>query len=257
MIGWRMYIVLQISILLIVVTLVGANAVATSFLTAPEIVSRLESVTDPIEDLTATIMIQTYKNGDVSFAQQMRLTLKQPNKMKQEYLAPDYLAGNVTLVVGNTMWVYIAVTEQWLKKDLADLSAAEQPWLMFRNILSGVRSDLDDYAFTRIDDSEAGDVYHIRGTPANNAAMYGRLDLWINSETFTPARRLLYDMDGQLLVDARFLNETLVDDAVTMPLRIETYNADGDLRNVITYTKITLNTGVSDEVFTFPRESND
>jgi len=226
MIGWRMHIVLQISILLIALTLVGPSAVAASSLTATEIVGRLESATDPIEDLTATIMIQTYKDGDVSFTQQMRLTLKQPDKMCQEYLAPDYLAGNITLV------------------------------LMFRNILSGVRSDLDDYAFTHIDDSEVGDVYHIRGTPASDAAVYGRLDLWVNNETFTPVRRLLYDMDGQLLVDARFLNETLVDNVVTMPLRVETYNADGELRNVITYTKITLNTGVSDEVFAFPRENN-
>lgn len=257
MIGWRMFVALQSVLVLIALTLVGPSAVAASSLTATEILNSLQRATDPIENLTATITIQTYKDGDVSFTQQMRLTLKQPDKMRQEYLAPDYLAGNITLIVGDTMWIYIVVTDQWLKKDLATLSPAEQPWLMFRNILSRVRSELDDYAFTRIDDSEASDVYHIRGTPASNAAVYGRLDLWVNNETFTPARRLLYDTDGNLLVDARFLNETLVDNVVTMPLRIETYNADGELRNVIIYTKITLNTGMSDAVFSPPVESND
>jgi|GEM_PF-753298 outer membrane lipoprotein-sorting protein len=256
MVRWRAYTVLQIVLTLIMLTVVGPSAVAAPSLTAPEIVSHLENATDPIEDLTATITIQKYKDSAVSFTQQMLLTLKQPNKMKQEYLAPDYLAGNITLIVGDTMRIYIAVTEQWLKKDLADLSPAEQPWLMFRSILSGVRSDLDDYTFTCIDDSEVGDVYHIRGTPANNAAVYGRLDLWVDNETFTPVRRLLYDTDGELLVDARFLNKTRVDDVVTMPLLIETYNADGELQNVITYTNVALNTSVSDAAFSAPGESN-
>lgn len=257
MIKWRMFVVLQFVLVFIVLTLAKPDAVAASSLTATEILNSLESATDPIEDLTATITIRTYKNGDVSFTQQMGLMLKQPDKMKQEYLTPDYLEGNITLVVGDTMWIYIAVTDQWFKKDLADLSPAEQPWLMFRNILSGVRSELDDYAFTRIDDSQVCDAYHICGTPANDAAVYGSLDLWVDAETFAPVRRLLYDMDSNLLVDARFLDKTLVDDVVTMPLRIETYNADGELRNVITYTKITLNAGVSDAVFSPPEESND
>jgi len=38
--------------------------------------------------------------------------LKQPDKMRQEYIEPDYLAGNITLVVGDVMWIYIAVTNQ-------------------------------------------------------------------------------------------------------------------------------------------------
>ena len=257
MIGWRLFVVLQSVLAFIVLMLIAPDAIAASSLTATEILNSLESATDPIEDLTATITVQTYKDGEVSFTQQMRLILKQPDEMKQEYLAPDYLEGNITLVVGDTMWIYIAVTDQWLKKDLATLSPAEQPWLMFRNILSGVRSELDDYAFTRIDDNDTRDVYHIRGTPANDAAVYGRLDLWVDSETFTPVRRLLYDMDGNLLVDARFLDNTLVDDVVTMPLRIETYNADGKLQNVITYTKVALNTGVSDAVFSPPGDGND
>ena len=257
MIGWRTYTVLQIVLILIALTVVCPNAIAAPSLIATEILNSLQSATDPIEDLTATITIQIYKDGDVSFTQQMQLMLKQPDKMRQEYIEPDYLAGNITLVVGDVMWIYIAVTNQWLKKDLADLSPAEQPWLMFRNILSGVRSELDDYTFVRIDDDEESDVYHIRGTPANDAAVYGRLDLWVDAATFSPVRRLLYDTDGNLLVDARFLDETLVDDVATMPLRIEAYNADGELRNIITYTKITLNTGASDEEFALPEEDND
>ncbi len=99
MVRWRAYTVLQIVLTLIMLTVVGPSAVAAPSLTAPEIVSHLENATDPIEDLTATITIQKYKDSAVSFTQQMLLTLKQPNKMKQEYLAPDYLAGNITLIV--------------------------------------------------------------------------------------------------------------------------------------------------------------
>jgi len=63
MIGWRMFVALQSVLVLIALTLVGPSAVAASSLTATEIVGHLESATDPIENLTATIMIQTYKDA--------------------------------------------------------------------------------------------------------------------------------------------------------------------------------------------------
>ena len=71
MVGWRAYTVLQIVLILIALTVVGPNAIAAPSLTATEILNSLQSATDPIEDLTATITIQTYNDGDVSFTQQM------------------------------------------------------------------------------------------------------------------------------------------------------------------------------------------
>lgn len=239
-----------IILVLIVVACLGYGA---GSLTASDILDRMNGAVDGLEDLNAVISVQTYKDGEVSLTQQMRLTLKQPDMMRIEYLKPEYLAGNVTLIVGKKMWMYIAAIDKWLSKDLSKLASAEQPWLMFRNILRGVRSILDDYKFTRID--EEGDAYHIRGLPNNDNAVYGRIDLWVNSKTFVPVRRVLYDVDGNLLVDARFLDATVIDDVLTLPLRVKTYNADGELKNVIAYEEIAVNTGVPEALFQPPEEN--
>ncbi len=58
--------------------------------------------------------------------------------------------------------------------------------------------------------------------------------------------------DGKLLADARFLEPTRVDDVATIPLRIEAYDADGVLLNVITYSAVALNRGISDALFAVP-----
>lgn len=236
---------------LIIVAPVGFAATS---LTADEIIDQMEKNTVEIEDLTATINIQAYKNGGVSLTQRVRLSLLQPDKMRLDYLAPEYLAGNVTIIVGDKMRMYIAAMDKWFEKDLSSLSPAEQPWLMFRNLLRGVRSELDDYTFTRLGDE--GDAYHIRGLPASDAAVYGRIDLWVNTKTFVPVRRVLYDVDGNLLVDARFLDATVINDVLTLPLRIKTYNADGELKNVIAYEEIAVNTGVPDALFNPPEKSD-
>ena len=241
-----------ILLLLVVVAFVGYGA---GSLTASDILDRMSTAVDGLSDLNAVISVQTYKDGEVSLTQQMRLTLAQPDKMRLEYLKPEYLAGNVTLVVGEKMWMYIAVTDQWFDKDLSNLSSAQQPWLMFRNILRGVRSMLDDYKFARID--EEGDVYHIRGIPASDAAVYGRIDLWVDPETFVPVRRTLYDMDGNLLVDAHFLNVTAVAKGVVLPLTIKTYDAEGKLASVVSYAQITVNAGVPDDLFNPPVGNDD
>ncbi len=241
-----------ITILMLMVTAFVGYAAGT--LTAADILNRMNSAVDGLDDLNAVISVRTYKDGAVSLMQQMRLTLKQPDKMRLEYLEPEYLAGNVTLIVGGKMWMYIAAIDKWFEKDLVKLSPAEQPWLMFRNILHGVRSMLDDYTFTRIE--EEGNTYHIRGLPASDAAVYGRIDLWVDPETFVPVRRILYDANENLLVDARFLDATAVADGVTLPLRIETYNGDGELANVISYVKIMVNSSVPDDLFNPPDKSN-
>ncbi len=226
---------------------------ATESLTATDILDRMDKAVERLNDLAATITVQTYKDGAVSLTQEMRIMLQQPDKMRLEYLAPAYLAGNVTLIVGNKMWMYIAAIDKWFEKDLSEISPAEQPWLMFRNVLRGVRSELDDYAFTRLEDE--GDAYHIRGQPASDAAVYGRIDLWV-AKTFVPVRRTLYDRDGNLLVDARFLDATAVAAGVTLPLRIETYGSDGKLVATIVYNKVAVNSGIPAALFTPPEESD-
>jgi len=240
---------------ILVLLLAAFVCYAAGTLTAAGIIEHMDSAAARLDNLSADISVQIYKDGSLSLTQQMHLVLDQPDKMRLKYLKPEYLAANVTLIVGEKMWMYVAAIDKWFEKDLATLSPAEQPWLMFRNVLRGVRSMLDDYTFTLVE--EKSDAYHIRGVPANDDAVYGRVDLWMDAETFLPLQRIVYDMDGNLLVDARFLEAKSFADGVTLPLRVETYNADGKLANVISYLQVEVNAGVSQGLFAPPEAGDD
>lgn len=232
----------------------SAAVLGADVLSAREILDRTEAAATAIEDLRAILTIETFRNGEISLSQTMTVALKQPDKMRQEFLSPAFLAGNVTVIVGDTMLIYIAAADRWETKDLSTLSMAEQPWLLFRNMLRSVRSQFDDYTFARIDDAAPGQ-YHLRGEPVNAAAVYGQIDLWVDAGTFVPVRRILYDTDGRLLADARFLEPTRVGDVATIPLSIGAYDADDVLLNVITYSAVDLNQGLSDALFAVPGAS--
>ena len=167
--------------------------------------------------------------------------------MRQEYLEPDYLAGNTTLIVGNEMWIYIAAADTWYTKDLHDLSAAEQPWLVFRQFLREVEDEFDDYAFDLRDDPT--EVYHLVGKPTDEAAAYGQIDLWVDRDSFVPTRRMLYDVDGQLLVDLVIRDVQETETGIHLARVIETYDERGILRSIIRYEEMQVDRGLDPTMF--------
>jgi len=94
---------------------VGLTTTAQSIETGDDVIARLRENVQAIEDLDAVIVVETYADGAVDLTQRLRLSVLQPNRMRQEYLAPDYLAGNLTLIVGDAMWIYIAAADTWFQ----------------------------------------------------------------------------------------------------------------------------------------------
>jgi outer membrane lipoprotein-sorting protein len=174
--------------------------------------------------------------------------------MRQEYLSPDYLAGNLTVIVGNAMWTYIAASETWYSKDLSLLSDAEQPWLAFRQLLRNVQDELENYTFAIV--GVEGGAYHLRGTSESKDAVYGAIELWVDPDTFVPRRRLLYDTEDNLLVDARILDVEEIVDGVFIARRLETYDEAGTLKNTIIYDSVTINQGLDPALFVVPQEAS-
>ncbi len=215
--------------------------------TAQAILDEMEANTQSIEDLDATLIVGTYSDGEISLTQQIRLSLLQPDQMRQEYLAPDYLAGNLTLVTGELMWIYIAAIDTWFEKDLSELSTAEQPWLVFRQFLRGVQNEFDDYVFELL--SNEGDEYYLQGTASTDDAVYGLIELWVNAETFVPNKRILYDVEGNLLVELRITEVELVDGIIQLARRMETYDDAGELQSVIHYDSVSVNAGLESSLF--------
>ncbi len=241
--------------ILLTLLVAGLATAAQSIETGEDVIARLHANARAIEDLDAVIVVETYEDGEVDLTQRLRLSVLQPDRMRQEYLAPDYLAGNLTLIIGDDMWIYIAAADTWFEKDLTELSAAEQPWLVFRQFLRGVEDEFEDYDFV-LQEADEGS-YHLVGTPTTDDAAYGRIELWVDPLTFVPARRLLYDVDGNLLVDLHILEVEEVADGTYLAREMETYDEDGELRSAIRYEDLTVNSGLDPTLFDRPAESSD
>jgi len=238
----------QHTALALVLLLVLAGAASAQPLdSADDILDRMDRNTNGLEDLDATLTIETYEDGTVELTQRLRLSLLQPDRMRQEYLAPDYLAGNLTLTVGDDMWIYIAAADTWYEKDLSDLSSAEQPWLAFRRFLRDVDDELEDYAFDLVGIEET--EYHLAGVPTVDDATYGRIELWVDPEAFVPVRRLLYDVDDNLLVELRIFEVEQVVESTYLARTMETYDEAGVLQSVIHYDELIVNSGLDPALF--------
>ncbi len=238
----------------VVIALLAFGAAAQTTLTADGVLARMRANATAVDDFDAHITVQTYDNGSVKLTQELRLSLLQPDKMRQEYLSPDYLAGNLTIIVRNAMWTYIAANETWYAKDLSTLSVAEQPWLAFRQLLRDVQDELRNYAFALLGIEDG--AYHLRGTGESADAVYGAIELWVDAETFVPRRRLLYDTDGNLLVDVRILDVEDVADGAFIARRLETYDEAGALKSVILYDSVAINQGLDPSLFAVPEEAS-
>jgi len=246
---------IRIGRVVLILLVAGCAAAAQPIETGEDVIARMRENTQRIEDLDAVLTIETYSDDAVDLTQRIRLSLLQPARMRQEYLAPDYLAGNLTLIIGDDMWIYIAAADTWYEKDLSELSAAEQPWLVFRQFLRGVEDEFADYAFV-LQEAD-GENYHLVGTPTTDDAAYGRIELWVDPETFVPTRRLLYGVDGNLLVDLHILEVEEVADGTYLARAMETYDEDGELRSAIRYEELTVNSGLDPALFERPVESSD
>jgi len=234
---------------------IGLASVAQPIETGADVIDRMRQNAHSIEDLDAVLSVETYDDGEVSLTQRLRLSVLQPDRMRQEYLEPDYLAGNLTLITGSAMWIYIAAAETWFEKDLSELSSAEQPWLVFRQYLRDVEDEFGDYSFEL--DATDPQAFHLIGTPTSDEATYGRIELWVDPETFVPTRRMLFDVDGNLLVDLNILEVEEAVDGTYLARLMKTYDEEGTLASVIRYEELTVDGGLDPILFERPAEAAD
>ncbi len=245
--------------LLIMMNIVCLPAAAQRLGSAQAVLNQIHENTTSIEDLDAVLTVETYEDDVVKLTQKLRLSLLQPSKMRQEYLEPEYLAGNLTLIVDNDMWIYIAAVDTWYRQNLEDLSAAEQPWLVFRQFLREVEDEFDNYTFDLIDDAgsadpllgqaESHDLYHLAGLPSSEEAAYGRVELWVDPQTFVPTRRILYDVSGNLLVELHILDVERVAESAYLARTMITYDETGEQKSIIRYDTLTVDSGLDPSLF--------
>jgi outer membrane lipoprotein-sorting protein len=219
---------------------------------ADEMLDHMDAVMGNFSDLEARLSIVHYRDGKPDLQQEVKLYLLQPDKLRLEYLSPEYLAGNMSLAVGNRYWIYIAAADTWYEKDLSELSPSQQPWIMFRSLLKGVRSEYWEYSYEVRED---GGLLLLVGLPTEVGAVYGKIELWLDPKNWLPVKRKLYDADGAFLNEARFLQHTEVAPSVWLPLKVEVYDGEGKLVCELSYLEVRVDSGVPESLFASPEGS--
>ena len=236
---------------LLVVCLLGVSALG-QLPTSDEVLDHMEAAMGGFSDLEARLSIVHYREGQSDLKQEVKLHLLQPDKLRLEYLSPDYLAGNVSLAVGDSFWVYIAAADTWYGKDLSELSPSQQPWITFRALLKSVRSEYREY---ELHVQKDGDLLLLSGIPHEEEAVYGGIELWVDPATWLPVKRKLYDIGGNYLGEARFLEHTEVAPGLWLPLEVEIYDEERHLVSEISYLEIEVDVGVPETLFAPPEGS--
>lgn len=244
---------LRLGVAVLLIASTGMPGAAGGVPSAGEVLDRMDAIMGNFTDLRARLSIAHYREGRPDLRQEVELYLLQPDKLRLEYLSPDYLAGNIALAVGDRYWIYIAAAETWYRKDLSELSPSQQPWIMFRTLLKGVRSEYREYSFEVRED---GDLLLLIGVPTGEGAVYGRIELWVDHENWLPVKRKLYDADGEFLTEARFLQHTEVAPGVRLPLKVEVYDEEGKLVSEVSYLEVRVDSGVPESLF-IPPEGGD
>lgn len=229
-----------------------AGTSSAQLLTPDEVLDHMEAAMGGFTDLVATLSIVHFRDDGTDLVQEVKLYLLQPDKLRLEYLSPEYLAGNVSLAVGDKFWIYISATDTWYERNLAELSPSQQPWIMFRALLRGVRSEYREYAYGVQED---GGFLLLSGTPTQEGATYGRIELWVDPKIWLPVRRKLYDADGKFLAEAHFLQHTEVAPGLLLPLVVEIYDGEGRLVGRVSYEEIVVDVGLSADLFVPPEGS--
>ncbi len=230
----------------------GAGTALAQLPSPDEILDHMEAAMGGFTDLMATLSIVHFRDNGPDLVQEVKLYLLQPDKLRLEYSAPEYLAGNVSLAVGDKFWTYIAAADTWYEKDLAELSPSQQPWIMFRALLKDVRSEYRGYAYEVQEDDG---LLLLSGTPTQEGATYGRIELWVDPKTWLPVRRKLYDVEGKLLSEARFLEPHEVAPGLSLPLVVEIHDEEGKLVGRVTYEEVAVNVGLPPDLFVPPEGS--
>jgi len=236
---------------LLVFTMVAPVA-AGGIPNADEVLDHMDAIMGNFSDLGARLSIVHYRDGKPDLQQEVELYLLQLDKLRLEYLSPEYLASNVALAVGDQYWIYIAAADTWCEKDLSELSPSQQPWIMFRALLKGVRSEYWEYSYEVRED---GDLLLLVGVPTEEGAVYGKIELWVDPESWLPVKRKLYDADGAFLTEARFLQHTEVAPGVWLPLKVEVYDEEGKLVSEVSYLEVQVDSEVPKFLFALPEGS--
>ncbi len=186
-----------------------------------DILSEMEKANTAFKTLKASIVytrtITLLESTEISEGE---LSYKKPKRMYLKFYPPR---NEVNVVDGKYVWVYHPSEKQVEKYEMIDSRQSSQGVSFFEfGYGESVEAAKKDYTITLLDTKEDGKkrFYILDLQPKDPKAQYSGIRLW-------------------------------VEEGVWLPGRIELYESQGEVVNVIELKNIKLNKGMSDKLFVF------
>ncbi|MFH2033634.1 MAG: outer-membrane lipoprotein carrier protein LolA, partial [Candidatus Margulisiibacteriota bacterium] len=210
--------------------------VASADLTVDEIIANIQSRQGVIEDMSADTVtkITSSIKGAPEMTQKGKILTKYPDKSRVEVFSP---AHQVTITDGSKVTVIDKTTGQRYENEMAEGQMAN----------SGGQADFEKAKeYFNFEAEQAADSYIITGTPRDDNKLIGKMEFYVNAETWQPKMVKVYTPAGQLISQSE-LFYTDFDGIPVMTKNISTVSMpQGQMRMEMSYENVKVNQGVDE-----------
>jgi len=181
--------------------------------TVTGLAKRMEDAYNSIYDYRATVNYSTYNN----YSREYIKTIKKPDKLRYEYLTPNYKEGDLDIINGNTQWRYDK-SKNIAYQDTCNINIGEEA-LETPDFLTRLLFLMHNFNVKQLNDEVVGkfNTSVIEITPKSQTT-FSKLKYWL-------------------------------DEITLFPIKWEIYDTDGSIRNTEVITSFEINVGVSDSEF--------
>jgi len=186
--------------------------------TVPTLAKQMEDAYNSISDYRATVNYTTYGG----YAREHIKTIKKPDKLRYEYLTPEYKEGDLDIINGNTQWRYDK-SKNIAYQDNCNINIGEES-LATPDFLNMLLCLMNDFSVQQLDDEVVGELntYVLEITPLTQTT-FSKWKYWIDKITL-------------------------------FPIKWEIYDGDGGVRDATLITNFEINVGISDSEFELPED---
>ncbi len=181
--------------------------------TVPTLAKQMEDTYNSISAYRATVNYSTYND----YSREYIKTIKKPDKLRYEYLTPEYKEGDLDIINGNTQWTYDK-SKNMAYQDSCNINIGEES-LATPDFLNMLLCLMNNFSVQQLDDEVVGEfnTYVLEITPLTQTT-FSKWKYWIDKVTL-------------------------------FPIKWEIYDGDGDVRDTTLITNFEINVGISDSEF--------
>jgi outer membrane lipoprotein-sorting protein len=183
--------------------LIAGNIFAAGDLSRDEFLQAVDAIRAPGENFSFDLKITSKKPDEEPVVQKLTVYVKDATKSLVKFLYPPENKGQLILMVGQNLWVYMPAINQPLR-------ISPQQRLLGQVSYGDVARVVYSYEYTveseKKERSEGKDLRLLMLTAKTKDATYGKIDLWIEADTHRPYKAHYYAFSGKLLKTAYYKN---------------------------------------------------